>query len=342
MSASDIYCSHNEDVVLSCSGDGDPTGGKGYEEAEPALPKIPYAKLGSPFAGSKAQLDCSATLANTLVGAAPGTSAVATCPSGCASQDGKVTGSFMYTDDSNICKAAIHAGIIDDDGGDLVVTALFRPGSSFAGMSRLQGAESDLVLLQEEESLRIESHSGAQRVGIPDPAFSWSRAKGQMDPPNQGQVYDVEEVPDFTLSTVFTSSGSSDQDRTIFSNGYCGGIDLRLNKKNELVFACNPSGSITYTEKLKEDAGYATSITFSSGLVSLHVNGKLVLTKLLDARSVQLAGNFVDGIGKSFESSPAEEKFDGEITYVGFYRESMSSEQVKVEMVEARQRGRQR
>lgn len=39
------------------------------------------------------------------------------CPPGCQKNNSKVFGNELYTDNSSICKAAIHSGIIDDTGG---------------------------------------------------------------------------------------------------------------------------------------------------------------------------------------------------------------------------------
>lgn len=58
------------------------------------------------------------TSARRLV--ASGASATMTCPSGCES--GWVYGSGPYTDDSSVCAAAIHAGVIPSSGGAVRVT----------------------------------------------------------------------------------------------------------------------------------------------------------------------------------------------------------------------------
>jgi len=50
-----------------------------------------------------------------------GTHVVVNCPAGCAGE-GATWGSGHYTLDSGVCRAAIHAGIIKDSGGDVGVT----------------------------------------------------------------------------------------------------------------------------------------------------------------------------------------------------------------------------
>ncbi|XP_066301432.1 uncharacterized protein [Branchiostoma lanceolatum] len=58
-----------------------------------------------------------------------------TCPSGCASNGKTVWGTDVYTDDSSICRAAIHAGRISDSGGDVTVYKLPGEGS-YAGTTQ--------------------------------------------------------------------------------------------------------------------------------------------------------------------------------------------------------------
>jgi len=46
-----------------------------------------------------------------------GTLIVGHCPDGCIDKEGQIWGTGIYTRDSSICRAAIHAGVIDDSGG---------------------------------------------------------------------------------------------------------------------------------------------------------------------------------------------------------------------------------
>ena len=57
---------------------------------------------------------------STIDGAEPGVSFTATCPAGCSA--GSIWGTDTYTDDSDICTAAAHAGVIDlADGGTFTI-----------------------------------------------------------------------------------------------------------------------------------------------------------------------------------------------------------------------------
>ncbi|CAK8684965.1 unnamed protein product [Clavelina lepadiformis] len=63
------------------------------------------------------------------------TSFEVTCPSGCVESSGSLWGSIVYTDDSSICRAALHDGRLNDSGGE--ITVYKQPGqSSYTGVER--------------------------------------------------------------------------------------------------------------------------------------------------------------------------------------------------------------
>ncbi len=73
--------------------------------------------------GPVLEIPCSQNVASLRYGA--GATFVANCPEGCA-ESAKVWGDGLYTKDSPICKAAIHAGVIGKNGGKIKVTV--QPG----------------------------------------------------------------------------------------------------------------------------------------------------------------------------------------------------------------------
>jgi hypothetical protein len=68
-----------------------------------------------------------------------GTRVVVSCPSGCAAT-GAVWGSQLYTLDSGVCRAGIHAGLITDEGGEIGV--IIEPGRPAYRGSKKNGIES--------------------------------------------------------------------------------------------------------------------------------------------------------------------------------------------------------
>jgi hypothetical protein len=71
-----------------------------------------------------------------------------------ATHAGSVWGTDVYTDDSSLCAAAVHAGVIDDEGG--LITALRAEGRQvYAGTSRHGIRSSDYGAYQ--SSIRFQS-----------------------------------------------------------------------------------------------------------------------------------------------------------------------------------------
>jgi hypothetical protein len=103
---------------------GYPAPPQGYAAAPPPAPAAPQA----------IQAGCSFN--STLIKDAPGTAHLVSCPPGCMATGG-VWGTDIYTGDSAICKAGIHAGLINDGGG-YVVVVLDGPQPAFRGSSRNQ------------------------------------------------------------------------------------------------------------------------------------------------------------------------------------------------------------
>ncbi|XP_039252538.2 retinoschisin-like [Styela clava] len=64
----------------------------------------------------------------------------AKCVKGCLTSSVPVKGSIVYTDDSSICKAAIHAGVINNDGGSVQVRRL--PGRRYYSSTVHNGIKS--------------------------------------------------------------------------------------------------------------------------------------------------------------------------------------------------------
>jgi hypothetical protein len=79
------------------------------------------------------RIDCSHR--GRIVGSKPGDSLILVCPSGCKDAPYSVWGSSPYTSDSSACAAAIHAGVVPAEGGEVRVT--LAPGQpSYEGSER--------------------------------------------------------------------------------------------------------------------------------------------------------------------------------------------------------------
>ena len=121
MKLDQISCKHDQDVVLVCKGKkGDPTGRSQYIKKIPQPPPK-LGKLEIPFRN----VNCATKGSQTIFRGDPGSIYLVSCPANCDSQPGSIWGIGVYSSDSNVCKAAIHAGVIGTVGGTFAYIKTF-------------------------------------------------------------------------------------------------------------------------------------------------------------------------------------------------------------------------
>jgi hypothetical protein len=127
-------CSHDNDLILECIGNGDPLAVKQTQKKmvnPPALGKLPI-----PFLG---KLNCQTQGFHEMFRGDPGSVFIIFCPKNCKAENVPVKGTALYSADSGVCKAAIHAGlIVNEKGGQVGVTKTYGSnyyeGSPFNGI----------------------------------------------------------------------------------------------------------------------------------------------------------------------------------------------------------------
>ena len=93
--------------MIKCEGAGDPSG-KSQKKVTNPLGPPPLGKLPlPPIMGA----NCQTTLQEKVFRGDEGSIYLVNCPSGCATDKGSVWGTGIYSYDSSICRAAIHAGV---------------------------------------------------------------------------------------------------------------------------------------------------------------------------------------------------------------------------------------
>jgi hypothetical protein len=118
---------------------GQPMAAQGYPPAtaQPGPPGYPPQQQapGYPPAAAPPQvIEAGCSYNATQIQDGVGSTHVVNCPAGCASQ-GNVWGTDVYTADSGICRAAVHAGLLSDAGGNVAVTV--EPGRpAYRGTTR--------------------------------------------------------------------------------------------------------------------------------------------------------------------------------------------------------------
>ncbi|PFH36852.1 hypothetical protein BESB_050440 [Besnoitia besnoiti] len=355
----DIYCVHDEDIVVGCEGKGDPSGiGLFTAEEKPDLGVLPIRSLA---------LTCSdRPVTRRDMEGGPGTTFIASCPDGCAEAPGDVKGTFVYTDDSPICKAAIHAGALEASGGDIVVDIGHRQPSfistdqhnirsSASGpyprsfvVSRVaselreraseqagKARRSALSAVAPKQARFTEIENGSESQLFEDklhwyPPQSFPGFEGRP-----GSFVDASNLPggslvsgfrDFTLAVKATVTGKKGKWRALVSNGDCDGFMLAIDNNDELVFeqTCHPrlirSG---FKPALGEPFTCAATYFAPERAVAIFVNGKKVAYQKTDY-SFNLKPKLIIGRASASES----DYFKGEIIAVHLFDYVLSPAQI--------------
>jgi len=85
-----------------------------------------------PQSGGEVQAGCTFKAAD-LQQRAPGMAYMVSCPPGCAGQSINVWGSGPYTADSGLCRAAVHAGALNDQTGGSFQVVMDRGQPAYRG-----------------------------------------------------------------------------------------------------------------------------------------------------------------------------------------------------------------
>lgn len=118
-----IECSHVLDVVLQCKGPkGDPTGKSQIKNSQdidipPSLGKLSILKF---------KINCDTKGNDHRFRGDAGSVYLVTCPANCKKEKGSLWGLGIYTLDSSVCQAGVHAGITcDEQGGTFAYTKVW-------------------------------------------------------------------------------------------------------------------------------------------------------------------------------------------------------------------------
>lgn len=113
-----IDCTHENDVVLTCTGKkGDPSGKsqilavKQSVITPPALGKLSMLKF---------KIDCKTKGNDPRFRGDAGSMYLVHCPADCSKEKGTLFGLGQYTADSSVCQAGIHSGVISDEKGGVI------------------------------------------------------------------------------------------------------------------------------------------------------------------------------------------------------------------------------
>lgn len=275
----DIYCSHDEDVIIGCEGeDGDPSGIglKGHKN---------LLKLEKRDFPHKIELTCFDKILSKseISNAHVGDIFLASCPEKCDEEVGIVKGTFVYTFDTPICKAAIHSGALSNNAADDIIIIVGHKHQTFIGTKRNEieshnynvpsrsfqvsipvtsilneekrsnaNVDADETLLKEaveEEAPSVFNKHGKAIRNYIQPNFQWIAPTGFVgfngkesdfiDCSNLPNAKYIKGLSNFTFVVFFTISGGNRTWRTILSHSSCDGISISIDEENELLVEQN-------------------------------------------------------------------------------------------------------
>ncbi|PFH37729.1 scavenger receptor cysteine-rich domain-containing protein [Besnoitia besnoiti] len=362
--SSDIYCVHDEDVIVGCRGDGDPSGmGLFRTEDTPDISKRNYPP--------KIRLNCGdRPMTHKQMTGRSGATFLATCPDGCSEEPGSLKGTYIYTDDSSMCKAAIHVGATGPQGGDIIVV-LGEAQDSFMGSER-NGIKSEAFGHYERTFMvsvpvntvkaRAAKESATEAVyagrsAIPGggtfPSFRQTDEPAAVDllpekfhwftpgdfsgfRGRSGDFVDTAKLPgakaltgfsDFTVAAQVSVTGGKKTWRAILTQSGCEGFTLAIDNKDELVFEqnCHPHFISTGVKPaIGEALHVAISYYSPDKAVNIYVNGRQVVSEKTDF-DFNLKNQLTIGRAADSES----EYFIGQITAMRIFDYALSPEQVQ-------------
>lgn len=355
-SEDDIYCMHEQDVVLSCAGNGDPSEFRHKRRVEPFTPVMKKLKR-------TVTLTCYDNLSSHVEFQMKfGEYAVAMCPSGCKTDPAALKGTYIYTEDSSICKAAIHSGVIDDSGGEIVVIRAITQSTFYSsvmnGVTSLGShqittefkAGAFLVsratkhILSKQMKLHRPSAANADpkpltgqdtTPGPPRlrwlPDLGWKGFNGNaldfVNLHNYPNSDKVKVLRDFTFILQITATELLGKWSTLFSFQSCGGLTCAIDNMGELVLEENCKPELFKTSFFPQ-IGKRTTIGIVyyrlTRDIGFFVDGKLVASRPTSF-DFSLQGDLV--LGKSAEID--SDYFIGQILSLEIFDYVMSPDQVE-------------
>eukprot|EP00371_Babesia_bovis_P003371 XP_001612018.1 LCCL domain containing protein [Babesia bovis T2Bo] len=355
-STDDIYCTHEQDVILSCSGNGDPSEFRNKRRVEPYSPEM--KKLPRTL-----NLTCYDTLSSHAeLQMKHGEFAIAMCPSGCKGDPSSLKGTYIYTEDSSICKAAIHVGVIDDNGGEIVVIrAITQPtfyGSVMNGVTSLGAhkivsefeagaflvsrATRHIMAMQLKPSRDSATPYDLKPITSSDatptppkvrwfPELGWKGFNGSaldfVSLANFPNAEKMKTLRDFTFSVQMNPTELSGKWSTIFSFQGCGGLTCAIDNTGEVIIEenCRPElFKTSYFPKIGRRTNLTIVYYSLTRDLGFFADGNLIASRNTDF-NFNLQGDLI--LGKSAETD--SDFFVGQILSVEVFDYLMSPNQVQ-------------
>lgn len=351
-------CNHEQDIIISCEGGSGDSSGKSQLPAvvisAPQFGKLPLL----PIITAKCQTKSTETVFRGDIGSI----FLVNCPSGCVKEGGVIWGTGIYTSDSSICRAAIHAGVLQDNGG--LIELIRKPGLDLYESSLHRGIQStqynkwalsftvskpNALAIKLSQSIKEKEKETSQRALSfvqlkvssemklieSKPIFAWFppipnfEFDGKETKIKTQGLNNVEKTNELTtslsLAVKINMKRSPHHVQTILSHSGCGGFALIIKEDNGLVFGQRCSENffdIGYYVPIDQDISIV--INYDSKNVEAYINGK-------HYNKEKLSFNFklekYPDIGGFSENN--NEIFNGIIDYALFFDQPLPVTQIK-------------
>lgn len=338
-------CNHEQDILVSCEGtNGDPSGKSQLPKVEATAPQFGKLPL-LPIVSAK----CNTKFNEPIFRGDPGSIFLINCPENCLKEGGIVWGTGIYTHNSAICRAAIHAGVLQDEGGLVevikkagvsnyeastnrlitstayaqwpVAFTVARPNALAIKLSQsFKGKEPEqprsFLELGEKAGLSKSSSKPVFTWFPPMPSFTFDGKSTRIK--TQGMA-DVEKTNSLTgavsIALKLTMKKPTGKTQTLVSHSACGGFELIIKQNLELAFGQRCSeGEFNMGYYLPIGSPTSVVVNFDGKVVEGYVNGMLV-NREKKSFNFKLEQNLDIG---SF-SGNEDEFFDGQINYLELY-----------------------
>ncbi|KAK2194935.1 bifunctional LCCL domain/LCCL domain superfamily/SRCR-like domain superfamily/SRCR-like domain/SRCR domain/Concanavalin A-like lectin-glucanase domain superfamily [Babesia duncani] len=353
----DIYCTHKQDVVISCSGNGDTSEFRHLHQVEPYIPKL----KSSPKLHVLACYDTMETI--TALQGPTGHFFLAQCPEGCKDEPTAVYGTFVYKSNSPICKAAIHSGALSNElGGEILVSRGMNQ-AHFYGSSR-NGIESSgasanvndfghqsMLISRAPRNLIASQLASANQVrqdpldlppfeshDKPGDAFKFKWTPNVGFEGFKGNAQDIVNLTlypgseairgfkDATFIIDFVPTSTLGQWSTLLAFENCGGLLVSIDNTGELVLEENCKPHLLKTGyKVEIGKGTILGILYvgTTRDIAVFINGQMILHEPF-AMDLNFSGKIILGA-----SSDNSDLFHGHIRLLEAYNYVLTLQQLK-------------
>lgn len=345
-------CNHEQDVIVQCEGSNGDSSGKSQMPSPPVV-SPQYGKLALiPVIN----VHCKTRFNEEIFRGDIGSIFLVNCPADCGETGGSIWGTSIYTSNSAICRAAIHAGVIQSSIGG-IVEVVKKPGMKNYVTSNIRNILSTVygfwcysfvvttpntIALKLSQKiggnpnsppafLQLSSTSTSSEGELESPIFKWF-------PPNPAFIFDgkstnikteglpgedkLSQLSSLSIAVQFSLASriKPQHQQTLVSHSGCGGYALIVADNHELIFGERCSENIFYSGYFIPVNTVITAIvTYNTRQVEFYVNGKLV-NRQLKSFLFKCPGQFT--IGTYAENS--DEVLNGRINFLLIFNVAIS------------------